>query len=236
MSGTMPTGSTSRRLRGGYEEVGLDGAHIQDATGGKRSHYRTAGHQLYPRPGGRGNIFQTHLRPMSETLGHCFRRQGQGGARISEPIRESVRMTGFERQEASDLALVLRTAGMPVDLTGRQSAGGRSVPRGRFDPEGLRAIALGFIPGHHLYACLLQRSGNRAVLALVLNLFIIISILSAFNLTLTLTSIAGIILTVGMAVDANVIVFERIKEEYRLGKSPQAAEKGGIQKGPLDDP
>ncbi|MFW5975698.1 MAG: efflux RND transporter permease subunit, partial [Alkalispirochaetaceae bacterium] len=69
-----------------------------------------------------------------------------------------------------------------------------------------------------------------ADLALLLNLFFIVAVLSAFNLTLTLTSIAGIILTVGMAVDANVIIFERIKEEYRLGKSPRAAITAGFQK------
>jgi len=73
-------------------------------------------------------------------------------------------------------------------------------------------------------------AGITADLALILNLFFILSVLSVFNLTLTLTSIAGIILTVGMAVDANVIIFERIKEEYRLGKSRQASVTAGFQK------
>jgi preprotein translocase subunit SecD len=73
-------------------------------------------------------------------------------------------------------------------------------------------------------------SGLIADLALILNLVFIVAILSAFNLTLTLTSIAGIILTVGMAVDANVIIFERIKEEYRLGKTPDASVKAGFRK------
>jgi preprotein translocase subunit SecD len=73
-------------------------------------------------------------------------------------------------------------------------------------------------------------AGLVANVALILNLFFIVSILSAFNLTLTLTSIAGIILTVGMAVDANVIIFERIKEEYRLGKGARAAVQAGFQK------
>ncbi|MFP4151596.1 MAG: MMPL family transporter, partial [Alkalispirochaeta sp.] len=58
----------------------------------------------------------------------------------------------------------------------------------------------------------------------------ITAVLSAFNLTLTLTSIAGVILTVGMAVDANVIIFERIKEEYRLGKGARASITAGFQK------
>jgi len=73
-------------------------------------------------------------------------------------------------------------------------------------------------------------AGLIADIALLLNLILLVSILSAFNLTLTLTSIAGLILTVGMAVDANVIIFERIKEEYRLGKSPEASIKAGFKK------
>ena len=73
-------------------------------------------------------------------------------------------------------------------------------------------------------------AGLVSDLALVLNLIFIVAILSAFNLTLTLTSIAGLILTVGMAVDANVIIFERIKEEYRIGKSADAAVKAGFRK------
>jgi preprotein translocase subunit SecD len=68
-----------------------------------------------------------------------------------------------------------------------------------------------------------KKSGLNAVVAQILNLFIMFSILSAFNLTLTLSSIAGMILTIGMAVDANVLVFERIKEELRSGKSRAAA-------------
>jgi preprotein translocase subunit SecD len=63
-----------------------------------------------------------------------------------------------------------------------------------------------------------------------MNMFIMIGILSAFNLTLTLPSIAGFVLTIGMAVDANVIVFERIKEELRLGKGRKAAIEAGFNK------
>ncbi|HPK47043.1 MAG TPA: MMPL family transporter, partial [Sphaerochaeta sp.] len=69
-----------------------------------------------------------------------------------------------------------------------------------------------------------------ADLALLLNLFIMVSVLSAFNFTVTLTSIAGLILTLGMAVDTNVIIYERIKEERRMGKSDTAAVKAGFDK------
>jgi preprotein translocase subunit SecD len=73
-------------------------------------------------------------------------------------------------------------------------------------------------------------SGVNAVVAQLFNIFIMFSILSAFNFTLTLPSIAGFILTIGMAVDANVIVFERIKEELLLKKSRKAAVEAGFNK------
>ncbi|MDR0719896.1 MAG: SecD/SecF family protein translocase subunit, partial [Treponema sp.] len=75
-----------------------------------------------------------------------------------------------------------------------------------------------------------KASGINAVVAQVLNFYFMFSILSAFNFTLTLPSIAGFILTIGMAVDANVIIFERMKEELRLGKGRKAAVESGFNK------
>ena len=71
-------------------------------------------------------------------------------------------------------------------------------------------------------------AGVNAVVAQILNLFMMFSILSAFGLTITLPSIAGMILTIGMAVDANVIIFERIRDELRLGKSREASVNAGF--------
>ena len=73
-------------------------------------------------------------------------------------------------------------------------------------------------------------AGINAVVAQVLNLFMMFSILSAFGLTVTLPSIAGMILTIGMAVDANVIIFERIRDELRLGKSRAASVHAGFDR------
>ena len=85
----------------------------------------------------------------------------------------------------------------------------------------LLLVKMQFVPVLRLFS--LVSAGINAVVAQVLNLFMMFSILSAFNLTLTLSSIAGMILTIGMAVDANVLIFERIKEELRQGKSRPAA-------------
>lgn len=152
-------------------------------------------------------------------------------AAINEEIPTGqVQITGFDAEEADNIATVLRTAALPVDLNiVNQQAVGASLGADAVQ-AGLRSFAIGF--GLVIIFMLLYYWGAGAIadLALILNLFFIVSILSVFNLTLTLTSIAGIILTVGIAVDANVIIFERIKEEYRLGKSPQASVKAGFQK------
>ncbi|PIE03997.1 MAG: hypothetical protein CSA76_06585 [Spirochaetales bacterium] len=95
---------------------------------------------------------------------------------------------------------------------------------------GLKAILIGFALVFVFMAVWYKGAGLVADLALILNLFFLTAILSSFNFTLTMTSIAGLILTVGMSVDANVIIFERIKEELRLGKSRAAAVETGFKK------
>ena len=152
-------------------------------------------------------------------------------ARIQEEIPTGqVRISGFNQSEAESIATVLRTAALPIDLNiiNQQSVGAQLGEQAI--QAGLRAIALGFVLVIVFMVAYYKGAGLLANLVLLLNLFFITAILSVFNLTLTLTSIAGVILTVGMAVDANVIIFERIKEEYRLGKSPRASVEAGFQK------
>jgi preprotein translocase subunit SecD len=151
-------------------------------------------------------------------------------ARINEPIRDAVQVSGFDRAEADDLALVLRTGALPVPLEviNQQSVGaslGEDAIR-----IGLKAITYGFALVIIFMLIYYKGAGLIADLALVMNLYIMVGVLSVLGFTLTLPSIAGVILTVGMAVDANVIVFERIKEEYRTGKSAKAAVKAGFDK------
>ncbi|EID85351.1 hypothetical protein MSI_12070 [Treponema sp. JC4] len=130
---------------------------------------------------------------------------------------------GFSYDEANNIKKVLQSAWLevPLEVESQQvigaSLGEQAIHQGIF------AICLGL--GLILIFLLLfyHMSGINAVVAQVLNLYIMFSVLSAFNLTLTLSSIAGMILTIGMAVDANVLIFERIKEELRQGKSRVAA-------------
>ncbi|MBI9106549.1 MAG: protein translocase subunit SecD [Spirochaetales bacterium] len=213
-----------------YEEPGLDGVHIVNAQVGSDSVTgRPVINFTLDKEGGE-MFYQLTSSHVGQTLAIVLDDKVKAGARISEGIRESVRMSGFERQEANDLALVLRTAAMPVDLrVVNQQSVGASLGEDSIQ-EGLKAITYGFLLVIAFMLIYYKGAGLVADIALLLNLFFIIAILSAFNLTLTLTSIAGLILTVGMAVDANVIIFERIKEEYRLGKSVEASIKAGFAK------
>jgi preprotein translocase subunit SecD len=130
---------------------------------------------------------------------------------------------GFSYDEANNIKKVLQSAWLevPLEVESQQvigaSLGEQAIHQGIF------AIALGLSLILVFLLLFYHASGINAVVAQVLNLYIMFSVLSAFNLTLTLSSIAGMILTIGMAVDANVLIFERIKEELRAGKSRQAA-------------
>jgi len=151
-------------------------------------------------------------------------------ATINEGIRSSVQISGFNAQEANDLAIVLRTAALPIELiVSSQQAVGATLGEDAVS-TGLKAIIIGFALVILIMFGYYHVSGLVADLALLLNLFIMVSVLSAFNFTVTLTSIAGLILTLGMAVDTNVIIYERIKEERRMGKSDVAAVKAGFDK------
>lgn len=137
-------------------------------------------------------------------------------------------ISGFSADEAENLKTILRTAwlNVPLQLENQQVIGasmGEQAIR-----QGLLALQWGLIAVLAFMLIWYRAAGINACIAQVLNLYIVFSVLSAFNLTLTLPSIAGMILTIGMAVDANVVIFERIKEELALHKSRAAAIQTGF--------
>ncbi len=160
-----------------------------------------------------------------------------GNVRSAPVIRSRISMQGqiegrFTTQEASDLAIVLRAGSLSVPVvieeerTVGPALGANSVRRG------VRASILGLV-GVVLFTCFYYRgAGALASVALGTNLILIIGLMSLPEAaaTLTLPGIAGLVLTVGMAIDANVIIFERIREELRSGKLPRAAVDTGFQK------
>lgn len=136
----------------------------------------------------------------------------------------------FTTDEAHDLAIVLRSGALPapVKILERRTVG-PSLGRDSIE-QGVRAILIGGLLVILFMAVYYQLSGLIADFALALNLFLILGLLSAFNATLTLPGIAGIVLTLGMAVDANVLIFERIREERRLGKTPRSSIGAGYDR------
>ncbi len=136
----------------------------------------------------------------------------------------------FTMEEAKDLAIVLRSGSLPAPLRMLQNVTvGPSLGRDSIN-AGVKAGIIGAIFVIVFMLVYYKLAGLIADFALALNILFLVGVLSAFNATLTLPGIAGIILAVGMAVDSNVLMFERIREELRLGKTPRAAIDSGYDK------
>lgn len=151
---------------------------------------------------------------------------------IQEPIPNGrAQITGrFTSQEAHDLAIVLRAGALPAPVRILENRTvGPSLGRDSIN-KGVKAAIIGLILVLFFMAIYYRLSGVLADIALLLNMVIITGALSAFGATLTLPGIAGIILTIGMSVDANVLIFERIREESRLGRTVRAAVDAGFSR------
>ncbi len=136
----------------------------------------------------------------------------------------------FTRQEALTLARIIKEGALPVDLSIiEERTVGPSLGQDSIE-SGVKAITIGLLGIMIFMLIYYKAAGIIATLGLVLNIVFMLAILSLLGFTLTLPGIAGFILTVGMAVDANVIVYERIKEEIRAGKSPRMSIMSGFDK------
>jgi preprotein translocase subunit SecD len=139
----------------------------------------------------------------------------------------------FTSQEATDLAIVLRAGSLPAPVKILENRTvGPSLGQDSIN-QGILSVLIGGLLVILAMAVYYKFSGLVADLVLILNLIFIMAILSIFGATLTLPGIAGIVLTVGMAVDANVLIFERIREELRLGRTARAALEAGYAKAKL---
>ncbi len=150
---------------------------------------------------------------------------------IQGRIDDSGEITGnFSQESAHDLALTLRAGALPASIkyleerTVGPSLGADSIR------HGVQASGLSLLVVMLFMLVYYRLSGGNAVLALILNLVILLAALALFGAVLTLPGIAGVILTIGMGVDSNVLVFERIREEIRNGKSSAAAVDAGFDK------
>ncbi|HEX9732660.1 MAG TPA: protein translocase subunit SecD [Thermoanaerobaculia bacterium] len=136
----------------------------------------------------------------------------------------------FTQQEATDLVTVLKSGALPAGLTYLEDRSvGPTLGRDSI-AQGQRAGLIGGLLVVLTMLVVYKLTGLNAVLALALNIVLIFGALAIFGATLTLPGIAGIVLTVGMAVDANVLVFERIREELRAGRTVKSAIVAGFSK------
>ncbi|MDR1507806.1 MAG: protein translocase subunit SecD [Treponema sp.] len=212
------------------KEVGLDGNHIRNVFV-QRDQKTTKPQVTFYLGSEGGEIFYNFTKEhVQESMATVLDNRIKFYATINEAIRDAVQVTGMDIDEANNFALTLRTAALPVELevVSQQSIGpalGEDIIR-----QGLYALLGGLSAVMFFMLLYYKAAGFNAVVAQILNIYLMFSILSAFNFTLTLPSIAGFILTIGMAVDANVIIFERMKEELKLGKGRQAAVNAGFNK------
>jgi preprotein translocase subunit SecD len=152
-------------------------------------------------------------------------------ANILEPFGRRFQTTGLDStNEAHDLALLLRAGALaaPIEIVEERTIG-PSLGRDNIS-QGVESVWIGMALVMIFMGVYYRLFGMVANLAVVVNLVMIVAMLSLLQATLTLPGIAGIVLTVGMAVDANVLIFERIREEIRNGSSPQASIHAGYEK------
>ena len=166
---------------------------------------------------------------VGEDLAVVLDNKVQEKAVIKEPIRDTGVINGrFTEQQAKDLAMILRSGALPAGIkyleerTVGPSLGTDSIR------AGVRAAAVGMLAVLIFMLAYYRGAGINADVALILNLIILLGFLGFSGATLTLPGIAGVILTVGMGVDSNVLIFERIREELRNGKTPPSAVDQGF--------
>ncbi len=152
-------------------------------------------------------------------------------ATIRDQLGKRFQITGLDNtEEARDLALLLRAGALaaPIEIVEERTVG-PSLGAENIE-QGFRSVIIGFVLVLVFMGVYYRVFGLVANLALTFNLVMIVAVLSMLQATLTLPGIAGIVLTTGMAVDANVLIFERIREEIRNGNTPQASIEAGYKK------
>jgi preprotein translocase subunit SecD len=200
-----------RDARSGTDQNGRPNVQFQLTTEGGRRFY---------------NFTSAHV---GDSLAVVLDNRVQEVASIKEPIRDSGEITGrFTMQQTKDLSMILRSGALPASIryleerTVGPSLGIDSIR------AGVRAAVVGMLAVMIFMLIYYRGAGINADLALVLNLVILLGFLGFSGATLTLPGIAGVILTVGMGVDSNVLIFERIREELRAGKTPASAVDQGF--------
>jgi preprotein translocase subunit SecD len=205
------------------------GKDLRDATTGSDENGQPEVNFTLTNEGGQRfyNFTSQHI---GDSLAVVLDNKVQEVANIKEPIRDQGRISGghMSQQQAKDLAMILRSGALPAGIKYLDeevvgpSLGADSIR------AGVKAAIYGMVAVLIFMLIYYRAAGVNADLALILNLIILLGFLGFTGATLTLPGIAGVILTVGMGVDSNVLIFERIREELRNGKTPPSAVEQGF--------
>lgn len=239
-SGQIPFGDELYYERNGQpilvkKSVVLTGEYITDAQAGFDQNNQPAVHINLDGRGAR--IFKNVTREnVGRRMAILLIEKGKTEVVTAPVIREEigggrVQITGMDSvEESRDVALLLRAGALaaPMEIVEERTVG-PSLGRDNID-KGFKATVYGFAAVAVFMVVYYQFFGLISMLALTANLFLLVALLSMLQATLTLPGIAGIALTLGMAIDANVLIAERIREELRNGMSPQAAIAAGYDR------
>ncbi|MEN9728105.1 MAG: protein translocase subunit SecD [Pseudomonadota bacterium] len=243
-AGRVPLGSKLYQRREGgpillEKRVMLTGESIIDASSGMETQSGTPAVFITLDGKGARRFSRATREQIGKPMAVVFIEQQQGKpveevinvATIRDELNKRFQITGLDStDEARTLALLLRAGAMaaPMEIVEERTVG-PSLGQENID-RGLQACIVGFVAVVIFMALYYKVFGLIANLALLSNVVLLVALLSMLQATLTLPGIAGILLTVGMAVDANVLINERIREELRLGKTPQAAIHAGYDR------
>ena len=214
------------------KNVVVTGLEMRDARA-MASSYGTSNYEISfsLTPGGATRFGEVTGKHINDYLAVVLNNEVKSIARIESQITSQGRITGtFTKRAAEDLALILRSGALPAKVvyleeqTVGPSLGADSIR------QGVSASVAGLLAVVAFMLFYYRLSGVNAVLALILNLILLLAALAMLGATLTLPGIAGVILTIGMAVDSNVLIFERVREEMRNGKVVASAVDVGFGK------
>src|ERR1700744_451232 len=227
----VPYGGNEEGLQGQYyllQRVAVvRGPDFRDAQPGRDENGRPDATFILTRAAG-DRFYDFTSKNVNKPMAIMLDNKVQEVANIQEAIRDQGRISGLGEQKAKDLSLMLRTGALPASIhyleerTVGPSLGADSIRKG------VTAAIIGMLAVMIFMLVYYKGAGINADLALFLNLVILLGFMHFSSQVLTLPGIAGVILTVGMGVDSNVLIFERIREEIRAGKSPGAAVDQGF--------
>jgi preprotein translocase subunit SecD len=243
-AGRAPVGSKLYQQRSGEpvllsKRVMLTGASIIDASSGVETQSNTPAVFITLDNKGARRFTRSTREEVGKPMAVVFIEQQQGRpveeviniATIRDELGKRFQITGLDSpDESRTLALLLRAGALaaPMEIIEERTVG-PSLGQDNIE-RGVRSCIVGFLAVVVFMALYYKAFGMIANFALALNVILLVALLSMLQATLTLPGIAGILLTVGMAVDANVLINERIREELRLGKTPQAAIHAGYER------